>query len=69
MTKRKHRKKVKQVPCTDTNQHARERIARREKQEAYMLRKIQQLREQMDAQQAIVPPVAPQQIDGMQPAN
>ena len=46
MSKRKHKKKQKVEPMKDTMQHARERIARRAKQEAWMIKKMEELRQQ-----------------------
>lgn len=43
MPKRKHVKKNKVVPCTDANQHVRERAALQQKKINYALRKMAQI--------------------------
>ncbi len=54
MTKKKHHKKIKQVPCTDVHQHVREHNERVMKQRAWEAKKreekLRELQEQMEKQ-------------------
>lgn len=52
MAKKKHNKKNKPVPCSDTNQHVKEHTANIKKQNDYLIKKLAEYRAKQMARRA-----------------
>lgn len=65
MPKRKHVKKNKIVPCTDANQHARERAALQQKKINYALKKMAQLEAKRQMMMENLKAMKSSDIDGL----
>lgn len=69
MSKKKHNKKNKPVPCSDANQHVKEHNANVRKQNDYLIKKLAEYRAKRMAAAGMVPPIQPSTATITDPRN